>query len=430
MKTETCKNNFRIANICAFALMVLVNVLAVIIPLAGISTSQVSAMYPTLLTPAGFTFSIWSVIYVMVGVALILPFFIKSMAYDADLGPYFIISCALNILWLLTWHFQLVILSAVVIIALFLVLLKMYLMTRDNGFISKTAWSVYYAWITVAMMISVYVMIKTLAGGAPVTPIEPRSRVGVVREMIEPGTDVTVGKHPIYEMSEPRVMRTSEELEASDNLNAEYIAADTNYLNSENAVADASNSKLYNVKPLKLLASATGETIGDGTLDEIYGDLMLIKASQAVEDSSDDELLAEGDAVPINMPYEDEDGNVIDPDDQSNAIIAAPIGSYEDTTDPRIIIVGGDPEIASYASTLEYIFATFAVVIIAVLTLVHIFKFGDIAYALTVIWALVGMGYKQFVAPKHPVALLVVIVVAIVTIIFAAVDQTIIEKKK
>ncbi|MBX2961501.1 MAG: hypothetical protein KF687_03260 [Cyclobacteriaceae bacterium] len=39
-----------------------VNALANILPINGLNTGQVSALYPSLFTPAGITFSIWSVI--------------------------------------------------------------------------------------------------------------------------------------------------------------------------------------------------------------------------------------------------------------------------------------------------------------------------------------------------------------------------------
>jgi benzodiazapine receptor len=37
--------------------------LATIIPLGAFDQGEVSALYPTLFTPAVFTFSIWSIIY-------------------------------------------------------------------------------------------------------------------------------------------------------------------------------------------------------------------------------------------------------------------------------------------------------------------------------------------------------------------------------
>lgn len=46
-----------------------------ILPVGIYNQAQVSALYPTLFTPAGFTFSIWSIIYaswIILGVGVLL----------------------------------------------------------------------------------------------------------------------------------------------------------------------------------------------------------------------------------------------------------------------------------------------------------------------------------------------------------------------
>ena len=47
--------------------MVAVNYLANVLPLNGRRTGEVSDAYPSLFTPAGVTFSIWGVIYLLLG---------------------------------------------------------------------------------------------------------------------------------------------------------------------------------------------------------------------------------------------------------------------------------------------------------------------------------------------------------------------------
>ena len=48
-----------------FILMVVVNALANILPINGIGTGAVSDSYPNLFAPAGITFAIWGVIYLL-----------------------------------------------------------------------------------------------------------------------------------------------------------------------------------------------------------------------------------------------------------------------------------------------------------------------------------------------------------------------------
>ncbi|MGL4282813.1 hypothetical protein [Eubacterium aggregans] len=51
----------------SFLAMIIINMLAVLLPINGISTGAVSDAYPNLFAPAGITFSIWSVICLFLG---------------------------------------------------------------------------------------------------------------------------------------------------------------------------------------------------------------------------------------------------------------------------------------------------------------------------------------------------------------------------
>ena len=59
------QRNFRDwgGNLVAFAVVILLNVLSNALPINGQTMPEISAKYPSLFTPAGFTFSIWGVIY-------------------------------------------------------------------------------------------------------------------------------------------------------------------------------------------------------------------------------------------------------------------------------------------------------------------------------------------------------------------------------
>ena len=59
-------------NLAAFILLVLFNaVVGSTAFIGGQTTAEVSSKYETLVTPAGFTFAIWGVIYGMLGVFVI-----------------------------------------------------------------------------------------------------------------------------------------------------------------------------------------------------------------------------------------------------------------------------------------------------------------------------------------------------------------------
>ena len=83
------------ANIIAFALMVLVNGLAGGTKIIGGKlTADISNAHPTLITPAGYVFSIWSVIYILLGVFVVfqaLPSQ-KGKGYQERIGWLFVLT--------------------------------------------------------------------------------------------------------------------------------------------------------------------------------------------------------------------------------------------------------------------------------------------------------------------------------------------------
>ncbi|MFB9324798.1 hypothetical protein ACFFSY_02440 [Paenibacillus aurantiacus] len=52
-------------NVFGLIAVVAVNALADWLPINGLTTGEVSAKYPVLVTPAGYAFSIWSLIYAL-----------------------------------------------------------------------------------------------------------------------------------------------------------------------------------------------------------------------------------------------------------------------------------------------------------------------------------------------------------------------------
>lgn len=119
---------FRILNVCFFLAMITINALANILPIGYGNTGTISRKYPNLFTPSPVTFSIWGVIY------LLLTFFIifqtglfgneiPSHDFVRILGPWFIISCIMNIGWIFSWHYDVTWLSFVFIVGLLLSLI-------------------------------------------------------------------------------------------------------------------------------------------------------------------------------------------------------------------------------------------------------------------------------------------------------------------
>ncbi|MGD0329992.1 MAG: TspO/MBR family protein [Nitrososphaeria archaeon] len=160
-------------NIIAYLLTVLVNDLAGSTTiLGGRNTAQVSDANPTLVTPAGYVFSIWGVIYILLGVFVVfqaLPAE-RGKNFQKSIGPLFILSSVLNIIWLFLWQFEFLSLSVVIMFLLLSTLISIYL--RLNIGKSKSPmreklavnlpFSVYLGWITIASIANVSVTLVSI----------------------------------------------------------------------------------------------------------------------------------------------------------------------------------------------------------------------------------------------------------------------------
>jgi len=68
----------RVINTISYAVMIVINVCANIVPIGIGTTADVSAKYNNLFTPAGYTFGIWLVIYVLMGIFVLYQWLLLS----------------------------------------------------------------------------------------------------------------------------------------------------------------------------------------------------------------------------------------------------------------------------------------------------------------------------------------------------------------
>ena len=129
-------NRFRflsILNFIGYLGTVIVNALAVILPINNMTTEELSDQYPNLFVPAGFTFSIWGVIYVLLGIFVIYYLIIAFKKEPPNnsalerIGFLFFISCIANIGWIFAWHYEMVALSMGLMLILLGCLIAIYL---------------------------------------------------------------------------------------------------------------------------------------------------------------------------------------------------------------------------------------------------------------------------------------------------------------
>jgi benzodiazapine receptor len=158
----------RWANIIAFILTVIINGLAGSTTLiGGVNTAFISDSNPTLITPAGFTFAIWGVIYILLGVFVVyqaLPSQ-KDKEYHKQISWLFILISVTNIGWIFLWQYNLLTLSLPVIVLFLIGLILIYTrlgigkiqVSLKEKLAVHTPFSVYLGWITIATIANVAV---------------------------------------------------------------------------------------------------------------------------------------------------------------------------------------------------------------------------------------------------------------------------------
>jgi benzodiazapine receptor len=153
------------ANLLTVLLTLTINILAVTLPLNGQDTGEISDRFQVYFVPAGYVFSIWSVIY-LGWIAFIIFQFLPSQKESPRLrrlGYLFALSNLANAAWLFCWHYNLFGLSVLVMLALLGLLIASYLrlnvnrssVTRLEYWSVDVMFSVYLGWITVATVANI-----------------------------------------------------------------------------------------------------------------------------------------------------------------------------------------------------------------------------------------------------------------------------------
>jgi hypothetical protein len=152
----------KIFSAITFVAMLLVNYLANSIPIGGNTTGDISAKYNTLFTPSGFTFSIWLVIYVLLSVFVISIFINPEVILTSNRLQVLILFCTVNvfnILWLLSWHNDRILLSTVFMVILLVLLLTILRFISKSDLLSYVTFSIYSGWISVALIANIAIFI-------------------------------------------------------------------------------------------------------------------------------------------------------------------------------------------------------------------------------------------------------------------------------
>jgi benzodiazapine receptor len=142
--------------------VVVVNFLAATGRINGVLPNDISDKYPTVITPAGWAFSIWGLIYVgLIGFSIFQLLGSKASAFVRVRMPY-IVSCILNCAWILFWHHFHTGICALLITLLLASLFRVMIRLEDPGsfvesILTKGVFGLYAGWLTVATLVNLVV---------------------------------------------------------------------------------------------------------------------------------------------------------------------------------------------------------------------------------------------------------------------------------
>lgn len=160
--------------LAAVVLLIVLNFLSTSIPFGGQTMAEVSEKYPSLITPAGYAFAIWGLIYLTLAIFAVFQLNKgKKIRLFRMIFPYFLLNVISNVLWLLAFQHELigvsvlimaVILGSLIIIFKYFYRLKGSLSTTHRYFF-QVPFSMYFGWITVASIVNVAAFLNSLEIG-------------------------------------------------------------------------------------------------------------------------------------------------------------------------------------------------------------------------------------------------------------------------
>jgi len=162
-----------------------INALANIVPFNNQTTGEISDRYPVYFVPAGYVFSIWSLIYL--GLLAYSVYQARNHqgqpAKFQSIGKWYLLSAAANSTWIFLWHWNQLALSVVVITVLLIALIGLYgrmvqagweqgAATRGEFWCVFVPFSIYLGWGSVATIANITTWLYAIGwGGFGIDPV-------------------------------------------------------------------------------------------------------------------------------------------------------------------------------------------------------------------------------------------------------------------
>lgn len=153
--------------LAATAGTIVFNWLAAVGRVGGVTPKEISDNYPTVVTPSGYAFTIWSLIYAGLVAFSIYQLLPRNVTRYRTLRSLYIFSCALNCAWILFWHSEQIAVCFAIIAGLWITLLFINYRVRETDshgeyWFVKAPFGLYFGWVTAAALVNFAVMLVYL----------------------------------------------------------------------------------------------------------------------------------------------------------------------------------------------------------------------------------------------------------------------------
>jgi len=153
----------------SYIVMVVVNSLVNVLSFNNYTIGEISDLYPNLFAPASITFSIWAIIYGFLFIYCVYQF--KKNDNEKlyrKINIYFILSSLTNILWIFSWHNNMILISVLLIVTILFSLIKIASLlnkeklSKEDNFVIALPFTMYFGWITIATVANITTLLVSL----------------------------------------------------------------------------------------------------------------------------------------------------------------------------------------------------------------------------------------------------------------------------
>ena len=157
--------------IIGVAFLILMNFLANVVPFGGQTMAEVSSKYPTMITPAGYAFSIWGLIYLTLAVFAVFQFFKgREVRLYKLIWPYALINFGANACWLIAFQNEWLYLSLALMVVILSSLIYMFkifyrlkrMMGTTHRYFFHVPFGLYMGWVSVAAIVNAAIVFSSL----------------------------------------------------------------------------------------------------------------------------------------------------------------------------------------------------------------------------------------------------------------------------